>query len=209
MGRLVKQHNDDTKIGGVLVSKEGFQNLQRDLDQIQFQQNHQICNDTTATMKSAHREEVKRLIKWSESNNQNLNVDKRISLSTKPSKSPDCSGGQRERPKAARLPALMSAAGAQSEPTPALEQLPESEGQAGKAPRGYLVLTLLSCFCPSYPVNIVAFVYAMMALRSYNEGDTDGGRKLGHIATLVAIAAIIAGLVVIAISCIVHFSTRE
>ncbi|XP_078277979.1 LOW QUALITY PROTEIN: transmembrane protein 233-like [Rhinoraja longicauda] len=84
---------------------------------------------------------------------------------------------------------------------------PDNEAQEAKPPKRYLILTMLSCFCPSYPINIVAFVFAMMAMNSYNEGDADSGKKLGHIATLVSIAAIIAGLIVIAIFCIVHFST--
>ncbi|XP_067911697.1 transmembrane protein 233 [Heterodontus francisci] len=76
------------------------------------------------------------------------------------------------------------------------------EGTPGK----YILLTIFSCFCPSYPINIVAFVFSMMALHRYNEGDIDGAKKLGHIAMLVAIAAIIVGVIIIAISCIVHFT---
>ncbi|XP_063029133.1 transmembrane protein 233 isoform X2 [Melospiza melodia melodia] len=29
-------------------------------------------------------------------------------------------------------------------------------------PKNYLLLSILSCFCPAYPVNIVAFVFAVM-----------------------------------------------
>ncbi|XP_032899521.1 transmembrane protein 233 isoform X2 [Amblyraja radiata] len=86
---------------------------------------------------------------------------------------------------------------------------PDNEAQEAKPPKRYLILTMLSCFCPSHPINIVAFVFAMMALNRYNEGDADAGKKLGHIATLVSIAAIIAGLIVIAIFCIVHFTTHQ
>ncbi|XP_051888429.1 transmembrane protein 233 [Pristis pectinata] len=104
----------------------------------------------------------------------------------------------------------MSGADIKSDLKQSLEEVPVSdtdhEAQEAKMPRKYIILTMLSCFCPSYPINIVAFVFAMMALHSYNEGDVEGGRKLGHIATLVSIAAIIAGLIVIAIYCIVHFS---
>ncbi|XP_078083058.1 transmembrane protein 233-like isoform X2 [Mustelus asterias] len=76
-------------------------------------------------------------------------------------------------------------------------------------PRKYIFLTIFSCLCPSYPINIVAFVFSMMALQSYNEGNIDGAKKLAHIAMLVAIAAIIVGLLIIAISCIVHFSMQQ
>ncbi|XP_072443304.1 transmembrane protein 233-like isoform X2 [Chiloscyllium punctatum] len=85
---------------------------------------------------------------------------------------------------------------------------PENEAQQEMSPK-YIFLTIFSCFCPSYPINIVAFVFSMMALRSYNEGDIDGAKKLAHMATLVAIAAIIIGLLIIAVSCIVHFSLHH
>lgn len=29
-------------------------------------------------------------------------------------------------------------------------------------PKNYLWLTILSCFCPAYPINIVAFVFSIM-----------------------------------------------
>ncbi|XP_062890291.1 transmembrane protein 233-like isoform X1 [Mobula hypostoma] len=107
----------------------------------------------------------------------------------------------------------MSGAGIKSDLKQSLEEVPvcdtDNEAQEAKMPRKYLILTMLSCFCPSYPVNIVAFAYAMMALHSYNGGDVDGGKKLGHMATLVSIAAIITGLIVIAIYCIVHFSMQQ
>ncbi|XP_072354030.1 transmembrane protein 233-like [Scyliorhinus torazame] len=89
------------------------------------------------------------------------------------------------------------------------ESDPENEAQREEMPRKYIFLTIFSCFCPSYPINIVAFVFSMMALHSYNEGNIDGGKKLAHIATLVAIAAIIVGLLIIAISCIVHFTVQH
>lgn len=39
---------------------------------------------------------------------------------------------------------------------------PDNEAQEAKPPKRYLILTMLSCFCPSHPINIVAFVFAMM-----------------------------------------------
>ncbi|XP_038648065.1 transmembrane protein 233 isoform X1 [Scyliorhinus canicula] len=89
------------------------------------------------------------------------------------------------------------------------ESDPENEAQQEQMPLKYIFLTIFSCFCPSYPINIVAFVLSMMALHSYNEGNIDGAKKLSHIAMLVAIAAIIVGLLIIAISCIVHFTVQH
>ncbi|XP_053724677.1 transmembrane protein 233 [Synchiropus splendidus] len=73
--------------------------------------------------------------------------------------------------------------------------------------RSHLFFSVLSCFCPAYPVNIVALVFSVMSRRSYDNGDYDGSRRLGKNALYVAVASIIIGLLVIALSCIVHFST--
>ncbi|XP_005493511.1 transmembrane protein 233 [Melozone crissalis] len=75
-------------------------------------------------------------------------------------------------------------------------------------PKNYLLLSILSCFCPAYPVNIVAFVFAVMALNSYNQGDIEGSKRLGRNALWVAVASIIIGLVIIGIYCAVHFTTH-
>uniref|UniRef100_A0A3B3WSD4 Uncharacterized protein n=1 Tax=Poecilia mexicana TaxID=48701 RepID=A0A3B3WSD4_9TELE len=73
--------------------------------------------------------------------------------------------------------------------------------------RSYLCLTMLACFCPAYPVNIVALVFSVMSRNSYYQGDYDGSRRLGRSALYVSIASIIIGLLVIAVTCIVHFTT--
>ncbi|XP_069727400.1 transmembrane protein 233 [Phaenicophaeus curvirostris] len=86
------------------------------------------------------------------------------------------------------------------------DELPDEPPRA--RPKGYLVLSILSCFCPAYPVNIVAFVFAVMAVNSYNQGDIEGSKRLGRNALWVAIASIIIGLVMIGIICAVHFTTK-
>ncbi|XP_073438949.1 transmembrane protein 233 [Dendrobates tinctorius] len=93
----------------------------------------------------------------------------------------------------------------------ALEESPETntdESPHGPMPSNYLILSIFSCFCPAYPINIVAFVFSIMALNSYNDGDVDGSRRLGRNALYVSIASIIIGLLVIATYCFVHFSTH-
>ncbi|XP_050965926.1 transmembrane protein 233-like [Labeo rohita] len=40
--------------------------------------------------------------------------------------------------------------------------------------RNYLLLTILTCFCPAYPVNILALVFSVMSRNSYDQGDYDG-----------------------------------
>ncbi|XP_028261467.1 transmembrane protein 233 [Parambassis ranga] len=75
--------------------------------------------------------------------------------------------------------------------------------------RSYLCLTIFACFCPAYPINIVALVFSVMSRNSYYHGDYDGSRQLGRNALYVSVACIIIGLLIIAISCIVHFTTTE
>ncbi|KAM4708743.1 transmembrane protein 233 [Discoglossus pictus] len=95
----------------------------------------------------------------------------------------------------------------------ALEDSPETniEDEPPEAPRpsNYLILTIFACFCPAYPINIVAFVFSIMALNSYNEGDIEGSQRLGRNALYVSIASIIIGLLVIATYCVVHFTTHN
>uniref|UniRef100_A0A8I5ZTI1 Transmembrane protein 233 n=1 Tax=Rattus norvegicus TaxID=10116 RepID=A0A8I5ZTI1_RAT len=77
------------------------------------------------------------------------------------------------------------------------------------APSNYLWLSIVSCFCPAYPINIVALVFSIMAQNSYNDGDYEGARRLGRNAKWVAVASIIIGLVIIGVSCAVHFSRKR
>ncbi|MEQ2297841.1 hypothetical protein AMECASPLE_038842 [Ameca splendens] len=52
------------------------------------------------------------------------------------------------------------------------------EEQEPPAPlRSYLCLTMLACFCPAYPVNIVALVFSVMVCMLYT-------RKLDWILTM-------------------------
>uniref|UniRef100_A0A8C0BNB8 Transmembrane protein 233 n=1 Tax=Buteo japonicus TaxID=224669 RepID=A0A8C0BNB8_9AVES len=106
----------------------------------------------------------------------------------------------------------MSALPAGTDIKRALENSPETDiedelpdGPPQPRPKNYLLLSILACFCPAYPVNIVAFVFA--ALNSYNQGDIEGSKRLGRNALWVAVASIIIGLVIIGIYCVVHFTT--
>lgn len=75
--------------------------------------------------------------------------------------------------------------------------------------RNYLWLTILTCFCPACPVNLVALVFSVMSRHSYDLGDYEGSRRLGRNALYVAIASIIIGLIIITIICAVHFTTMD
>uniref|UniRef100_A0A672KJW4 Transmembrane protein 233 n=1 Tax=Sinocyclocheilus grahami TaxID=75366 RepID=A0A672KJW4_SINGR len=73
--------------------------------------------------------------------------------------------------------------------------------------RNYLLLTILTCFCPAYPVNILALVFSVMSRNSYDQGDYEGSRHLGKMALYVSIASIIIGILIITIFCAVNVGT--
>ncbi|MFT7796843.1 transmembrane protein 233-like [Arapaima gigas] len=72
--------------------------------------------------------------------------------------------------------------------------------------RNYLALTIFTCFCPAYPVNIVALVFSVLSQSSYDQGDYEGSRRLGRKALHLAVASAVIGLLVVAIYCIIHFT---
>lgn len=52
------------------------------------------------------------------------------------------------------------------------------------------------------------FLCVPQSLNSYNDGDIEGSKRLGRNAKWVAIASIIIGLLIIGISCAVHFTRK-
>ncbi|XP_056661538.1 proline-rich transmembrane protein 2 isoform X2 [Monodelphis domestica] len=83
---------------------------------------------------------------------------------------------------------------------------PGVEGGEGiPKPRDYIIIAILSCFCPMWPVNIVAFAYAIMSRNSLQQGDVDGAQRLGRVAKLLSIVALVGGVLIIIASCIINF----
>ncbi|XP_041094650.1 proline-rich transmembrane protein 2 [Polyodon spathula] len=80
--------------------------------------------------------------------------------------------------------------------------------ETGEKPRDFLIASILSCFCPMWPVNIVAFVYSVMSRNSFQQGDIDGARRLGNVAKLLSIVAIMGGIMIIATSCIINWGSE-
>ncbi|KAM9318829.1 trafficking regulator of GLUT4 1 [Pholidichthys leucotaenia] len=66
-------------------------------------------------------------------------------------------------------------------------------------PRDYLVLVIISCFFPIWPVSILALVYSIMSRNNLQVGDIDGARRLGQLARLLSIVSIVLGVLVIVI----------
>ncbi|KAI5094621.1 transmembrane protein 233-like [Silurus meridionalis] len=97
------------------------------------------------------------------------------------------------------------------------------QGTDGETPpplRNYIFLTIFTCFCPAWPINIVALVFSMMCMcvgssykiethsqSSYDNEDYDGARRLGRKALHMGIASFIIGILIIMTFCIVHFTT--
>ncbi|KAM9584037.1 proline-rich transmembrane protein 2 isoform 2-T2 [Trichechus inunguis] len=77
-------------------------------------------------------------------------------------------------------------------------------GEGTQKPQDYIILAILSCFCPMWPVNIVAFAYAVMSRNSLQQGDVDGAQRLGRVAKLLSIVALVGGVLIIIASCVIN-----
>ncbi|XP_069508120.1 proline-rich transmembrane protein 2 [Ambystoma mexicanum] len=92
-------------------------------------------------------------------------------------------------------------------PRPSLCRKPSSataNGQDAEKPKDYLLIAILSCFCPMWPVNIVGFVYSIMSRNSFQQGDVDGARRLGRVAKLLSIVALVGGILIIVATCVIN-----
>ncbi|KAK1158330.1 trafficking regulator of GLUT4 1-like [Acipenser oxyrinchus oxyrinchus] len=69
--------------------------------------------------------------------------------------------------------------------------------QDQSTPSDYLFLAIFSCFCPIWPVNIVALVFSIMSRNSLQQNDVDGARRLGRLARLLSIVSIVLGTMII------------
>ncbi|CAN9501104.1 unnamed protein product [Ophioblennius macclurei] len=67
----------------------------------------------------------------------------------------------------------------------------------GSAPRTYLWLAVLSCFCPAVPLNICALWFANVSRSVLHTGDLEGARKYGRLSMLLSILAMLLGVAVI------------
>uniref|UniRef100_A0A3Q3BI26 Proline-rich transmembrane protein 2 n=1 Tax=Kryptolebias marmoratus TaxID=37003 RepID=A0A3Q3BI26_KRYMA len=72
--------------------------------------------------------------------------------------------------------------------------------------KDYLLLSVLACFCPVWPINIVGFVYSIMSKNSLEQGNLDGAVRLGRVAKMLSMVSLVGGTVII-IACIVNLAT--
>uniref|UniRef100_A0A8C2B2G1 Proline-rich transmembrane protein 2 n=1 Tax=Cyprinus carpio TaxID=7962 RepID=A0A8C2B2G1_CYPCA len=64
-------------------------------------------------------------------------------------------------------------------------------------PKDYLILAVIACFCPVWPINIVGFVYSIMSRNSLEQGNIDGARRLGRVAKLLSVVSLVGGAIII------------
>ncbi|XP_030621843.1 transmembrane protein 233-like [Chanos chanos] len=83
------------------------------------------------------------------------------------------------------------------------------EAQGPPPLKNYIFLTIFTCFCPAWPINIVALVFSIMSQSSYDEEDYEGAQRLGRKALHMGIASMIIGILIIMTFCIVHFTTTQ
>ncbi|XP_065104020.1 transmembrane protein 233 [Paramisgurnus dabryanus] len=83
-----------------------------------------------------------------------------------------------------------------------------AESQGPPPLRNYIFLTIFTCFCPAWPINIVALVFSLMSQSSYDTEDYEGAQRLGRKALHMGIASLLIGLLIIMVFIIVHFTTH-
>ncbi|XP_072550209.1 uncharacterized protein [Salminus brasiliensis] len=72
----------------------------------------------------------------------------------------------------------------------------------GTKPQDYLILAILACICPVWPINIVGLAFSVMSRYSLQQGNVDGARRLGRNAKILSIVSIVGGVLLIT-TCIV------
>uniref|UniRef100_A0A8C6T2I7 Proline-rich transmembrane protein 2 n=1 Tax=Neogobius melanostomus TaxID=47308 RepID=A0A8C6T2I7_9GOBI len=91
---------------------------------------------------------------------------------------------------------------------PSLSRRPSTvpEGpQDGSKPRDYLLLAIVSCFCPMWPINIVALTFSVMSRNSLQQGNLDGARRLGRNAMILSVLAIVGGIAIITAAIVLNW----
>ncbi|MCI4385015.1 hypothetical protein PGIGA_G00045490 [Pangasianodon gigas] len=92
-------------------------------------------------------------------------------------------------------------------PRPSLSRQPsaltESAGD-GTKPNDYLILAILACICPMWPINIVGLTFSVMSRYSLQQGNTDGARRLGRNAKILSIVSLVGGVVIITAAFVIN-----
>ncbi|XP_010865370.2 trafficking regulator of GLUT4 1 [Esox lucius] len=96
-------------------------------------------------------------------------------------------------------------------PRPSISRRPSTVAEGleddGKPPRDYLILAILSCFCPLWPINIVALVFSVMSRNSLQLGNVDGARRLGRNAMVLSIISLVGGVILIVAAIVLNWGS--
>ncbi|XP_056302716.1 trafficking regulator of GLUT4 (SLC2A4) 1b [Danio aesculapii] len=66
-----------------------------------------------------------------------------------------------------------------------------------REPCSFMWVAVMSCFCPAVPINLFALYFAHMSRSMIQAKDYDGARRLGRLALLLSVIAIVVGLAII------------
>lgn len=112
------------------------------------------------------------------------------------------------KPRSGSRPSSRSGSVGGGSPRPSLCRQPSTgpEGpQDGSKPRDYLLLAILSCFCPLWPINIVALTFSVMSRNSLQQGNVDGARRLGRNAMILSVVSILGGIAIITAAIVLNW----
>ncbi|XP_023648063.1 proline-rich transmembrane protein 2 [Paramormyrops kingsleyae] len=85
-------------------------------------------------------------------------------------------------------------------PRPSLSRHPSTATVGlndGTKQEDYLLLAILSCFCPMWPLNIIALVFSVMSRISLQQGNVDGARRLARVGKLLSLVSLVGGVIII------------
>lgn len=105
-------------------------------------------------------------------------------------------------------PGSRSGSVAGGSPRPSLTRQPSTSPEGavdGSKPRDYLILAILSCFCPLWPINIVALTFSVMSRNSLQQGNIDGARRLGRNAMVLSVVSILGGIAIITAAIVLNW----
>ncbi|KAF7697989.1 trafficking regulator of GLUT4 1 [Silurus meridionalis] len=93
-------------------------------------------------------------------------------------------------------------------PRPSLSRQPSvltESGGDGTKPNDYLILAILACFCPLWPINIVGLTFSVMSRYSLQQGNVDGARRLGRNAKILSIVSLVGGVLIITATIVINW----
>uniref|UniRef100_A0A3Q3MGD5 Proline-rich transmembrane protein 2 n=1 Tax=Mastacembelus armatus TaxID=205130 RepID=A0A3Q3MGD5_9TELE len=112
----------------------------------------------------------------------------------------DTKASPTEEEKLSLITLIQSGSLAAGSPRPSLTRQPSTITEAvvdGSKPRDYLILAILACFCPLWPINIVGLTFSVMSRNSLQQGNVDGARRLGRNAMILSVVSILGGIAII------------